>query len=214
MLKSQNHIFTLVGLLMFVVTIVLLSPQRSFAQPPGGQPTQDVNVVNTPSVDVGTPDVSVVNTPTVDIGNQPIDIRDVDHPALQAVHQACLARFEIGEDYITCSINIPSGKILVIEMVTAEFFLNKGEVPELNIRVFLPTIDGSANSAGILYPIVLNKKIEFASNDLYLTTQPLRMYANAGIAPGTVEINLTRINSGSALTQGGRIIISGHLIDN
>ncbi len=100
--------------------------------------TQNVNVVNTPTVQVGnfpvTTNVAVTGTPTVglDAGNNtvkidtsnPVLVRDVDNPARQPFEGSTSLVVVFGQTQaLGHFITVPAGKVLIVEHVSADALL-------------------------------------------------------------------------------------------
>ena len=108
-----------IGVAVFIGMLGLLVPHTSY-----GKPDRDVKVVN---------DVNVVNTPTVDanqmgdwnvtidnVGTNPVPVLDVDNPARQRFADTVVASLAF-DSYTSSSITtvtVPANKILVIEHVS------------------------------------------------------------------------------------------------
>jgi len=107
----------------FVLLPLLAVAGLAWGQP--GRPTQEVEVVNTPSVEVtNTPDVSVVNVPEVEVTNVPTvnlasgaEVRDRDNPALNPTQFHCeFALADLDQvDSQVCGDALPPANTLVIE---------------------------------------------------------------------------------------------------
>jgi hypothetical protein len=137
MYRFKKSLIALIGVLTLVVIVNVSMPHigrgASGANAPASQ-TQNVNVVNTPSVNAqqsGTWNVGISGTPVVglDAGNNtvkfdavnntvkvdptnPLSIRDVDNPARQPFRKSVFVSFPDGATFaaINPGINPPAGK--------------------------------------------------------------------------------------------------------
>jgi len=191
MYKFKSSLFGLLGVLTLVAIVTVAMPHRGAGSTGGSAPTsqtQNVNVVNTPTVSAqqsGSWNVGINGTPTVTVSNfpatnnvgidpaantvkidatNPLPVRDVDNPARHPFAASCTINNNGG---FPCTLTmVPPGKRLVIEM-------------------FQLTANG-----GELYVTVANTPIKYT---FLQSTQLVRVYADplttvqaAGGAAGTV----------------------------
>ena len=132
--RFRNSIITVIGLVALITVGAITNPRNGYGAP--AAQTQNVNVVNTPTVTAqqggpwtvgisGTPVVGLDasnNTVRFDAGNNtvkvdsaaPVSVRDADNPARQPLAGSCVINNNQG---FPCTVaNVPPGKRLVIEM--------------------------------------------------------------------------------------------------
>ena len=156
MYRFKKSLIALTGVLTLVAIVTVAVPHigRGASGTGSNAPTsqtQNVNVVNTPSVNAqqsGTWNVGITGTPVVglDAGNNtvkfdavnntvkvdptnPLSIRDVDNPARQPFRKSVFVSFPDGATFaaINPGINPPAGKRLVIEAVSASGNIPSGQ---------------------------------------------------------------------------------------
>ena len=155
----------------------------------------DVNVINTPTVNVGSmPGVNVVNTPTVKVDNtQPL--RVVESSAREPFQSRIALADTIGGTGIT-GFTIPAGKRLVVEFVSAWMSKPGG--------VFI-TI--GEDGPGINLPVqTYLKNTGGGIADRFAASQEARLYAT-----GTVRV-ISEVNSGLGGDHFGALTVVGYLI--
>ena len=224
MYRFKQSLMALMGVVTLVVIVTVTMPHigrgasgsGTTSSAPTSQ-TQNVNVVNTPSVNAqqsgtwnvginGTPVVgldaanntvkfdAVNNTVKIDTTN-PLPVRDVDNPARQPVQAAGTA----GAGETNHFFSVPLGKVLVIEHVSADV---RGM--EDNALLVLGT---NAGSGGVFQDVPLTKQ-KFGNEVLLVASQPIRAYA----VPGT-SVSFT-VNSPLIFGQGdAHVTISGYLVN-
>ena len=121
--------------------------------------------------------VNVVNTPTVNIGgtSAPLPVKDADNPARQPFHYE--ASFQIANFNVAnaATVPVPPGKRLVIEQVSALATVPaaSGEVPSIEV-----TAVGGGAEARSFVPMTYVGRHAFG--DEAAATAGLRMYADPG----------------------------------
>jgi hypothetical protein len=175
-------------LIPFLLVCFSLLPTVQARPSPTPSPTQDVNVVNTPNVNVAnTPSVSVVGTPTVNLGGNnsinvsnsasaPALVRDVDTAARTPFFGHIQLVATAGEFNKSASVDIPAGKMLVVEFTSA--FADGGDA-----LVQLSIADGASGNTHFLawnLPVGCNCAA-------YTVSEQIRMYATSSIVMGIIR---------------------------
>lgn len=205
MSKLKNLLFACLGLSSLIGFLALVAPTTSQGQ--GGPPAQNVNVVNTPTVNAeqsGAWSVGIIGTPSVEVVNtsdSPVLGRDVDHPARHAFQRGVTLEFATGEGIASAQFTVPANKRLVIEYVSANIVLTDGIIFRFSVRT------SAGSSTGTHYFVPMSQP-NFPEG--YTISQDTRLYA----APGTtVTIEARRVVNATSLPSTGFAEISGHLVD-
>ncbi len=204
-----------IGVAVFIGMLGLLVPHTSY-----GKPDRDVKVVN---------DVNVVNTPTVDanqmgdwnvtidnVGTNPVPVLDVDNPARQRFADTVVASLAF-DSYTSSSITtvtVPANKILVIEhvsLISQIFTRTTQSSPHLTFHLNVET-------NGISFSHSLGRADQFLTPELaddgafFSLCQPVRLYADPN---STVELQAFRNfqNRIDNKNQVVSVVISGHFVD-
>lgn len=216
MFKLKQSLVAFAGLTVIIGMIAAVTTVNSQGQGQGGQPTQDVNVVNTPSVNVvntptvnaeqsGAWSVGITGTSAVEVVNpshSPVLGRDVDEPARQPFQRGLVIAFATGEGTATAEFTVPANKHLVIEYVSAGISFSEGVLHRFSVQ----TSTGSAGGRHFFAPISIPNLPGF-----YTVSQQTRLYAISG---STVIIEARRtFNPTSGATTGQAVGISGYLVD-
>ena len=197
-MKNRNTILSL-----FVIACFVLSPVAQAGGPSRPSPTpttQDVNVVNTPNVNlVNTPSVNVANFPAgVNVANtasSPVLVRDVDTAARIPFFGNIQLVAVAGEFYKTASVDIPTGKMLVVEFTSA-FLIGGDQIDQVSVS------DGATGNTHFL---VTHSPAGTNSADLTVSEQ-IRMHATSSIAMGIVR---NTANGETDMTGS----VTGYLVD-
>lgn len=221
MKKTKSYFLAVLSVGILVGSLVLSGAYSSQAAP--GPPQQDVNVINNPDHPVptraqgttaingtvqaeqsGNWNVAITGTPTVQLGNtsdNPVWVRDVDNPARQPFSQNLTLTLPQGQQLGLIGFQVPDGKRLVIEFISAN-----SEVPAGEKDVFL--IQALANSIGYTHYLTATYQANFSGFDSFVISQPIRMCADPST---TVRFQLVR----SAATDNGGFTfnVSGYLVD-
>jgi hypothetical protein len=230
-MKNLKHYLTAsLGLILFVSVIAFLLPQIGHAN---YAPDKDVKIINTPaeavpvtvqgtanvagSVSVtntptvnakqsGTWNVGIAGTPAVEVSNQesnPVLMRDIDRPTAQPFQYEAVVTLEEGQDGQNVSIPIPSGKLFVIENVSAF-----GTAPaNQRIQAFsILTHVAPDNTYRPHYLQFTKQENGFGTNE-YTVSQQIRVYASTPVALARV----TRAQTTGFVTF--RFIVSGYFND-
>lgn len=184
--------------------------------PTMAQGTTDVNVVNIPTVAArqqGAWMVDVSGTPIVTVGNAastPVLVRDVDNSARNrynpngflSVNLAAGQQFACGVGFF----HVPAGKRLVIEYVSGRGSADPGQ--NLELEIFVPAQEGVAGALSYDFlPAKQGPNVD-ATRDLFVLSQPTRLYA----AAGNIQFCLSR-GGGTSNTASFAVSVSGHLVD-
>lgn len=205
MSKLKNLLFACLGLSALIGFLALVAPTTSQGQ--GGPPTQNVNVVNSPTVNAeqsGTWSVGITGTPSVQVVNpsdSPVLGRDVDHPARHPFQRGVVMDFETGQGIATAQFTVPANKRLVVEYVSANITLTDGVIFRFSVRT------SAGDSTGTHYFAPMSQP-NFPES--YTISQQTRLYASPG---STVTIEARRIVNATSLPDTGFATISGHLVD-
>lgn len=99
---------------------------------------------------------------------------------------------------------VPSGKRLVIEFVTAKLLVPSGQAGKLvNVAV---TVAGTGASFAL--PLTEVAEADTAAGVLYVASQLTKIYAD----PGTLVV-VEPVRDATSGTSGGRIALAGYLVD-
>jgi hypothetical protein len=222
-MKNLKHYLTAsIGLILFVSVIAFSLPQMGHANFP---PDKDVKVINTPAEAVpvavqgtttvagtvntkqsGAWNVGITGTPTVEVGNEagnPVLMRDVDRPTAQPFQYEAVVTIEDGLQGGNASIPVPSGKLLVIENVSAF-----GTAPaSQRIQTFsINTHVAPDNTLRSHYLQFTPRDTGFSSYE-YTVSQPIRVYADT---PGAAAYVFRATSSGTATF---RFVVSGYFVN-
>ena len=211
--KVKNSLIACFCLLALIGLIAAITPVTSQGQGPGGQPTQNVNVVNTPSVNVantptvnaqqsGAWSVGITGTSAVHVVNEsdsPVLARDVDEPARHPFQRGLVLDFPAGQGTASAEFTVPANKRLVIEYVSARISLTEGNLHWFSVR----TAAGDSTGTHFFAPMSIPNLPGF-----YTISQQTRLYAGPG---STVTIEARRTINFSA--DSGSAGISGYLVD-
>jgi hypothetical protein len=200
------------GLAGLLLTMLQTGRTVSAAPPPPIPSPTPVLVTNSGAAQAvpinGTVDIS--GTPTVNLAppSSPLPVYDVENPARSPYQQSLVLQFSnfdvvapIGE------LNVPTGKVWVVELITALvqvpngqkvkmiFFVNSGGT--IIQHFFAPTLVGS----------------DFTVDDLVFD-QPVRLYAKGDGANGNyaIRVNATRFSSNLG-TGSVQLSLAGYLVD-
>ncbi len=177
----KNLIIIVVSLvvLFYVLAPSLSQKAPAQGQPPGrGGPPQSVKVINQPSdpvpiqgdVEVTNQlDVSVTNTATVEVVNtDPVPVLVTNESAFQPYR--VFFNLELGDGEVSRTVqfpDIPAGKRLVIESVTAQLHVLKEQIPYISL-----------NTDGFWYNVALSNIGSYApAQNVWSATHALKLYA-------------------------------------
>ena len=145
--------------------------------------------------------VKVVNTPTA-----PALVRDVDNPARQPFQPNVGITIGDGAPAGGALLDVPSGKQLVIEYVSASVQLPTGQkVRELRVA----TLQGSTVLSHFLGATFQATVGGSTTVDIFILSQVTRLYSN----PGTSSVEFSVIRNNSSGTGFYSLSISGYLVN-
>jgi hypothetical protein len=171
-----------------------------------GTPT--VNVASAPPVNVSFPSsigingtVPVRNAPGL-IGFDPFIVQDFENPARTSFQAQCNWTAGVG-----CRLTVvPSTRILVIEMVTAEIGVSTGGKPfDVEVIVAPPVVPYSLTPAFAGSIDGFSSEVNSFVQDLYTVTAPVKIYAG----PGT---DVTAASLATGNNPVATFAISGHYV--
>lgn len=223
-MKTLKHYLTAsIGLVLFASVIAFSLPQIGHANLAAAAPPndKDVVVVNTNAQPVpvavqGTPTVNakqsgawtvgLTGTPTIEIDNNSgsaIAVRDIDRPTAQPFQYEAVVTIEDGIQGGNAAIPVPSGKLLVVEYVSAF----GSAAPDQRIQTF--SINTHVAPDNVLRPHYLQfeKRENGGTNYEYTVSQQLRVYADT---PGASAYVFRANNNGTATF---RFVVSGYFVD-
>ena len=234
MYRFKKSLIALTGVLTLVAIVTVALPHigrgASGTSAPTTQ-TQNVNVVNTPSVSAqqsGTWNVGINGTPTVTVSNfpattnvgidsqantvkidttNPLPVRDVDNPALQPFQQEFDNLFIANGSYgVQQTFPVPAGKRLIMEEVSLQCGVPIGDVPWVAIFADIHSPNGLV---GTQINLQFPKLRSLANGDTFASTVPVIAYADGG-----TDVIVTLGNqSGNGTAGVCSISIVGHFVD-
>ena len=239
MYEFKRSALALVGVLILVGIATISKPHnsRGASGTSSGAPTsqtQNVNVVNTPSVNAqqtGTWNVGISGTPVVglDASNNtvkfdavnntvkidptnPLPVRDVDSPARQPFQADATGSFlnggvSTGDVHIT---TVPAGKLLIIEHMSALGTMIVGQ--KMTSVAIYTTLQKFNNGNGVPHflAISLQGNNPVYNEDFFAASQDTRLYAD----PGTEVTGFALRDSTTGLNANAvRFTISGYFVD-
>jgi hypothetical protein len=254
MYKFKNSLIALIGLVSLITVVTVMTPHMGYGSSGTAAPapsTQNVNVVNTPTVKsqqdgvwnvglasgsnlgiAGTPTVNaqqsgtwsvgINGTPTmgIDAANNtvkidtasPVPARDVDNPA----RQPFFGQFDVsisngsnsGFGNLATSA-VPAGKRLVIEYISALTSVPSGQ----KVTVIEIITAGAPGGAASLTWLGADFKATFDGLDRFITSQPVRLYADSGAAIGSPAVRAYVSRDGDGGIGYSFVNISGYLVD-
>jgi len=180
---KKNFKNLIIIVISFVVLFYVLAPSLSQKAPAQGRPPirggppQSVTVVNQPSdpvpiqgdVEVTNQlDVSVTNIATVEVVNtDPVPVRVTNESAFQPWR--AWFNLELGEGEQSRMVqfpDIPAGKRLVIESVTAQLHVRKEQIPYISL-----------NTDGVWYSVALSNIGSYTvGQNVWAATHALKLY--------------------------------------
>lgn len=249
MYKFKNSLIALIGLVSLITVGTVMTPHIGYGSSGTAAPapsTQNVNVVNTPTVKsqqdgvwnvglasgsnvgiAGTPtvdaqqsgtwSVGISGTPTVgiDAANNtvkidtasPVPVRDVDNPARQPFDGSISVLIRDGFDFGFVELDtsaVPAGKRLVIEHVSAFTSLPSGQKV---VSILLRTLGHGEAWLGADFRATTH------GFDRFITSQPVRLYADSGATVGRAPVSALIVRDGDAGSGQLFVSISGYLVD-
>jgi len=150
-------------------------------------------------------DVNVVNSPSVQINNQrtnPAWVRDAAEPVLQAYQEGFELQLPDGTQGENGGFNVPAGKRLVIDYVSASGFAPAGQ--HMIFSVFTNVNSVLAKK----HFIAASQQSEFGASAMFTASQETRIYAD----PGTL-VMVRAERDGATGAARAFITVSAHLVD-
>jgi len=222
--KFKESLIAVIGLVSLVAIATVITPHLIYGSSgptPFAAPsqTQNVNVVNTPTVNaqqsanwnVGID--AAHNIVTVDDSN-PISVREMNIPAWQPYQVAANISLNAAEATKTVFVDVPVGKIFVIEFASVVGCVPSGQT--LQIAQVLTSGPGQvagdppgAFAASYEVPITARGTDAFACGDKFAGSQPTPLY----VRPGLGQLRFFVQRSASANSALITMTVSGHLVD-
>jgi len=185
--------------------IVINTPSQ--AVPTIAQGTTNVSVTNTPTVKAqqnGLWNVGITGTPTVQVGNSessPVLVRDVDRPTSQPFQAEVQVTLGDGQGGQNGFISVPTGKLFVIEQVSAQGTTPAGQRARFSILTHVaPDLVSRTH-------LLQTSKENEGSNDFFMASQQVRIYADA---PGPLLRATRDFTTGTA---SFTFVVSGYFVD-
>ena len=159
-----------------VVAIVALIAQIQPAHADKVKPADDVNVVNTPTVNVGTPTVKATQSGPWSVGlSGPVTVGDV--APTQPYQASCDSSLNFSDNINECFITVPAGKRLIVQTLSIHADADPGvRVSQAAVTTF--------DSSGV--PTILWMNMPFtgtfpcACGDVSQVTQDVHLYVDGG----------------------------------
>ena len=201
--RLNRYALSILGL---SVMIAIMAGVNATPTQAGPTVTGTVNIGNTPLPITGT--VNIGNTPLpVALPDTTLAVRDADNPARQPWQH----RFNLGVTtgtVVTCdSADVPAGKLLVIEYVSA----NEDLLPDaIMTHLDVITTQGGTHVRHFFTPTGTGRELAGTAR-AFVVGQSTRLYSEAGT--GSVEVCAqigTDFKSSSGDAQAG---LSGYLVD-
>jgi hypothetical protein len=224
MYEFKRSLMALTGMLFLagMATIAMSHSGRGTTATSSSAPasqTQNVNVVNTPTVNAqqsGSWSVGISGTPVVGLSadnnivkvdtTNPLATRDVDNPSRQAFqHQFDNLFIANGNYAVQSTYSVPAGKRLVIQEVSLQCGLPTGDVPSVALYTKIQGVDGLE---GAQLDLQFPKLRSFPNDDYFATTTPIVAYADGG-----TDVLVTLENQTGTGTAGVcSITLVGHFV--
>ena len=151
----------------------------------------------------GTTNVVVTNTAA-----QPVPTKDQNNPAYQPFQWQGFVSVAAGSWYGTTTFQVPAGKRLVVEQISALVSITggaSGQIPRLDLNTAAPNPQVNTFVPLVFVGSQANLSVSFVA------MQPLRAYAD-----GSVLVEVARsqdINGGFSGTLSGSVSVIGHLVN-
>lgn len=199
MYHARNMLVRLVCAAPFVGTVALLAPLSGHAQTLTVGPNKPVLVVNSPSEPVPvTGTISVDSSP-----ESPAFVRDVDDPARQRFQASNVCEFAAGQERCFIDLSVPSGKLLVIETISAHVFVQPGKRGKA-------AVDVAQGGDDVTYPLPLLNEGTFGLGDGFAGLHLVRLYADPG---STVTFFMDRSATATTIVESASASVSGYLVE-
>jgi len=163
----------------------------------------EVAIKNTPNVNItNTPNVNIANVPTVQVGNtpgNPVLVQNVSELKHEVFQENLFCNIE-NDYYCTISFEVPKGKHLVIEYISAYAYLPIGQQIYMNIVNIW-------NNKAIYYPFPMFPFGAISTTtEFHMLNHQVKIYVDK-----VLNIGFMNISHGGG---SGVITFSGYLVDN
>jgi hypothetical protein len=193
MKQLKSSLFAVAVLAAVVASISLVTPMSGKGQGNGSPPERDVNVVNTPSV-------NVINTEA-----NPVLVRDVDSGRQPFQETKGILVLGGADSIQEILFPVPQGKRCIIETVTAQVTLRGTDtLSDLKVSTRL----APAGPFGQYNISLLRQGLSNQGNPTYTGTHYLRAYAGPGTS---VLFQVSRSDASDVLT--GSVTVAGYFVD-
>jgi hypothetical protein len=175
----------------FCMILLLILPFINVGQAIGAPPTTNVNVVNTPNVNVVNPTSRPL--PVIERG-----------PASQPFQASANGLFVFNQANMPLPlVTVPTGKQLIIEFATVGAFLDS----TCSMDALIQTTAGGTTA---LHQLVVTQQGLLGGSLIFAAAQPMRLYAD----PGTSVLGSVNRDGTSCLLGGGAAMtISGYYVN-
>ena len=187
--RFNKSLIALAGMLALIGLISLVTPLSSRGQGSSGNapPTQNVNVVNT--------------------SDNPVPVHNINDPARQPIVAEISLTMPDGQHNSGGTIfTVPSGKLLVIEYVSARTTLPAGQsINGIGLNSHL----NGAFSVPVWFEAT---RMSNPSHEILHSSQQVRIYADSSVGGGHIEVFFNREPFSSGVA-GLVLIFYGYLVD-
>ena len=169
----------------------------------GGAFAQGNNQPSGQAGGTGTSNVVVTNTAA-----QPVPVKDQNNPAYQPFQWSGFVGAPAGSWYGTASFQVPAGKRLVVEQISALVAITggaSGQIPRLDLNTAAPNPQVNTFVPMFFVGSQANLSVSFVA------AQPIRAYAD-----GSVLVEVARsqdTNGGFSGTLSGNVTVIGYLVN-
>src|SRR5262249_22229823 len=191
--RTKKPTFLAIGFMLLAIGVLLINSNTGHgAAPP---PTDAVKVINTTAEAVpvaaqgttniagtgraqqsGTWNVSMNGTPPVQLDNNqsnPLPVRNVDGPTRQPFQQQVQVTLDPGALGQNAGVTVPSGKLMVIEQVSAQSFPPAGQKVLFSILTHVvPDLTLRGN-------LLQTTSDTFGGSSFFMASQSVHIYADA-----------------------------------
>ena len=197
MYKFKKALITLIGMVSLVTIATITLPHLSygFSGPTASAPTSQTQNVN------------VVNTPTVKIDNSiPLVMRDVDNPVRQSFEASSDVLIQAGQHDGSLSIvTVPAGKTLVVEYISLSTGLTNQRLVSASIQWRL----GEQQGGGPHFVTLTDQGADFFGQEVFVASQSTRLYFREG---SNVVLRVERNTTAGPASVF--MSLSGYLVNN
>ena len=202
MYKFKKSLIALIGLISLVALATVATPHLGYgssAGPAAPSQTQNVNVVNTPTVNAqqsGSWNVKIDDT-------DPLPVRDVDNPVRQPFEASIGVNipdqnFGAFREVAT----VPAGTTLVLEHISIESRMQNQKLASAFVQSESQVGFGPEH-----HLIITDQGMDFLGREVSIVSQDIRLYFRAGAKViVTVERNSTVGLSGFSVARSGYLV--------